>query len=468
MLAFATEFPIERTRTTTDFFSAVQSWVLRSPHTGLTEADLAGLPTSGEWSGGRGNESIGSVQVVGSTSESAAIRYGRRDDGLEWLTTVVFSRTGADSWVGIRVSCESTHPAVRLPAAKKPILVRVLLDALGGSSDGTLRVSDTPLRLENTDIDIAARLIAGDSGCRLPIVFVSAAFNGGYIVDVDRLARDLAGMAHVVVEPNRHFSLRLKIEVESENVYGGTIGVYWPDGGGRRSFFIRTRFESSEAVSRALFDEIRTALTNRRAFDRCTRAFVKELASRNEIEKLKTSGSQEVEKYVQTFDIELAAKEERLKDAEAEIARLHTERRIYEARLAAGTGAVLRASGEQDLYPNEVLGIIIDALADARTRVAPDSRRQHVLDAVLQANPAPSNEAATLRERLKQALRASRSLDAKTRRELEAIGFTITEEGKHYKLLFQGDDRYTFPLAKSGSDHRGGLNAVSDIGRLLF
>ncbi|GMU46359.1 MAG: hypothetical protein AMXMBFR26_11410 [Porticoccaceae bacterium] len=54
------------------------------------------------------------------------------------------------------------------------------------------------------------------------------------------------------------------------------------------------------------------------------------------------------------------------------------------------------------------------------------------------------------------------------RRGLEEMGFSITEEGKHYKLTFQDDDRYTFTLPKSGSDHRGGLNAASDIGRLLF
>jgi hypothetical protein len=48
------------------------------------------------------------------------------------------------------------------------------------------------------------------------------------------------------------------------------------------------------------------------------------------------------------------------------------------------------------------------------------------------------------------------------------MGFAISDEGKHYKLVFQGDDRYSFSLAKSGSDHRGGLNAASDISRLLF
>lgn len=427
-----------------------------------------GLRAPGESRIQKGNESVDTLQVSAADEDATAIRYTRRDDGLEWLTTVVFSRTASDSWVGIRVSCESSHPAVRLPPAKKPVLVRTLLNDLGGASDGAIRVGGFPLRLDNTDIDVAARLIAGKADCRLPIVYLSAGFQGDYIVDGDHLAHELAGMAHVVVEPNRQFSLRLKIEVDSENVYGGTVGVYWPDGGGRRSFFIGREFESPDEVARAIFDEIRTALTNRRAFDRCTWAFVQESASRQAIQALRAAGSQEVEKYIETFDKELVAKTQRLENANKEITRLQMELRIYEARLAAGTGSLLRTGSEQDLYANEVLGIVRDAVADAKSRVPTGSRRQHVLTAVLQANPASEDIAGSMRDRLKQLLRGSKGMDAKIRRGLEEMGFSITEEGKHYKLAFQGDDRYLFTLPKSGSDHRGGLNAASDIGRLLF
>lgn len=468
MLSFATEFPIEHARGSADFLRAIQAWVIGSPHTRLTQDDFAEFHTSNEARVQKGIESLETLRVSAADEDAAGIRYTRRDDGLEWVTTIVFSRTSAGSWVGIRVSCESSHPAVRLPPAKKPVVVRTLLQNLGGAADGALRVDGSPFRLDNTDIDLAARLIRGTSGCRLPIVYVSAGFHGNYIVDSARLASDLAGMAHVVVEPNRPFSVRLKIEVDSENVYGGTVGVYWPDGAGRRSFFIGREFESSEQLARAIIEEIQTALTNRRAFERCTWAFVQTAASRQAIHALRATGSQEVEKYVETFDRELAAKASQLEDSEKEIQRLRAELRKYEARLPAGTGSLLRACSEQDLYLNEVFGIVREALQDASTRVAADSRRQHVLAAILAANPEGEEVAASMREKLKELLRGSRGVDAKIRRGLEEMGFSIAEEGKHYKIVFQGDDRYTFTLPKSGSDHRGGLNAASDIGRLLF
>lgn len=468
MLSFITEFPIDHSRDTSAFLWTIRKWILGSPHTCLKEDDFTELVSAGPARIQKANEGVEALGVVADSDHAAGVRYTRRDADLEWITTVVFSRTARDSWVGIRVSCESNHPAVRLPPAKKPVLVRTLLKELGGGADGEIRVGGSPLRLADADIELAGRLIVGKAGCRLPIVYVSAGFQGNYIVDADRLANDLSGMAHVVVEPNRPFSLRLQIEVDSENVYGGTVGIYWPDGGGRRSFFIGREFESPTEVANAIFDEVRSALVNRRGLDRCTWASIQEAVSRQAIQALRASGSQEVEKYIETFDTETKAKDERLKEAEREIERLKAELRIYEARLSAKTGGLLRAGSEQDLYPNEVLSILRLALEDAVSHVPQDSRRQHVLTAILDANPVGDDVAGHMREKLKDLLKGSRGMDAKIRRGLDEMGFSIAEDGKHYKLVFRDDDRYTFTLPRSGSDHRGGLNAASDIGRLLF
>ena len=115
-----------------------------------------------------------------------------------------------------------------------------------------------------------------------------------------------------------------------------------------------------------------------------------------------------------------------------------------------------------------MLGILRRALADAATRVPEDSRRLHVINSILEANHLGEDLSDTMKERLKDLLKGARGLNAKIRRELQDMGFSVTEEGKHNKLVFQGDDRYTFTFAKTASDHRGGMNSASDIGRLLF
>lgn len=468
MLSFATEFPVDPDRTTADFLQAMVTWISGSPHTGLSAEVLRDMQEKDEAHVGNGNEGVQSLVTNSPDIDLAGLRYSRRDDDLEWMTTVVFSRKSSDAWVGIRVECESQHAAARLPSAKKPVVVRTVLESLGGAADGPLQIRGKAHALANTDIDLAAKLIRGEAGCRLPIVYVSARFQGGYILDVDRLAADVSGMAHVVVEPNRPFSVRLQLEVDSENVYGGTIGIYWPEGGGRRAFFLGGDYSTPGLLAGAIKDEVRTALLNRRPIARCTWAYVRETASRQAIQSLKASGSRAIDEYAEQFDQEIEAKNQRLEDAEREIQRLRNELRVHEARAGTTSGGLLRLGRERDLYPNEILGILLDAIEDAATRVPQDSRRQHVLSSTLEANRLKEDPLESRREQLKTLLRGARTIDGKMRREFEGIGFSISEDGKHFKLVFQGDDRYTYTLPKSGSDWRGGLNAASDIARLLF
>lgn len=147
-------------------------------------------------------------------------------------------------------------------------------------------------------------------------------------MNVDSLAEALAGMAHAVVEPNRPFSVRLMSEVNSQNVYGGAIGVYWPDGGGRRSFFLQHESESPSEMERAVVEEVRSALVNRRPLAKVTWSAVQELISRRTFAALRDQGSTEVQRYVDEFDKELKSKQEELEDAEREIARLEASKKV--------------------------------------------------------------------------------------------------------------------------------------------
>lgn len=466
MLSFATEFPVEATQTSVDFLAAVREWLLGSPHTMFEASDLSEMEAKDEFSSKKSNELIETLKYQATGNDMAAIRYTKLDRGLEWVSTVVFSR-GQPSWIGIRTSCESQHPAAKLPIARKPVFVRTFLTRLGGGVDGEIKVSATPIRLANSDIPLATRCVAGQAGCRLPLVYVSARFQGGHILDVDSLAEALAGMAHVLVEPNRAFSVRLMSEVNSQNVYGGAIGVYWPEGGGRRSFFLHHESDTSPEMERAVVEEIRSALVNRRPLSRVTWSAVQEHISRRTFAALREQGSAEVNRYADEFDKEIKSKQEELVDAEREISRLEAEIRKYQAQNPMQSGLLLQTSPEQDLYAGELLGVVRDAIADAVTRVTEDSRRQHILYSIVNSNP-PTGEAEAMRNRLKELLRDFRSMDGKVKGALENMGFDISEEGKHYKIVFQGDDRYTFTMPKSGSDHRGGLNLAGDISRLLF
>lgn len=467
MLSFATEFPVGGVCQSVDFIDSIKRWILGSPHFLFSAADFSTMPAIGDWETRKGDQRIEAVLTSSTDEESTAIRTTTTADNLEWVTTIVFSRRDADGWVGIRTSVESNHPTVRLPLARKPIIVRTLLDRFSGALDGELPIKQEPHILSENDVSLAARLIDGQAGYRLPVVYVSCGFAGNYIVDAGSLAHDLGGMAHVIVEPSRLFSRRLQAEVKSENVYGGTVGVYWPSGAGRRSFFLGKGIETGPDLKRAIVDDIRTALLNRRPLLRCTWSAVQETASAAIYASLKASGSGELQKYVEAFDAEMKARAEQLDDAEQEINRLQREVRRYESQLSSNAGITLNTGSEQDFHAGELAEIVMAAVSESADRVQPDSRKEHVLRAIIESNVFGTSTTAQ-REELKRLLRDYKSMDRVTRTGLEAMGFSISEEGKHYKLLYYDDDRYTFTLAKSGSDHRGGLNAASDIGKRLF
>jgi hypothetical protein len=471
MLSFATEFAVDGEKSPSEFLGAIRVWLLGSRHTSFVESELSEIESTSQWSLKKSIERLDVIQHHSASTEVAGVRYTRQEQrGLEWTTTVSFLKGHPSSWVGVRITVESQRPSTRLPAAKKPVLVRTIINSLGGGCDGDLVVRSTPHLLANSDVDLAARAIAGKAGCRMPVVYVSARFHGGHDVPIDELARNLCGMAHVLVEPNRPFSYRLMEEVAEQNVYGGTVGIYWPDAAGRRSFFIGDDCQSPEDLLRAVEDEVRTALTNRRPMRNLSWAAVQEYNAQRALDELRSQSSPGLDEYINTFDEERKAAAERRELDDQEIRRLNAlvqSMRRVETHGDTVTGLALRTANEQDLYPGELRGIVMDALRESIDRVAPESRRQHVLRSIVKGN-AWEDKAEQLRREIKELFKDYRRLDARVRGALQRLGFEIFEDGKHYKILFQGDDRYTFTLPKSGSDHRGGKNLASDIGRLLF
>lgn len=467
MLNFATEFPVDFDCTSTEFIAVVKNWLIGSPFTSLVEGDLDGMFPDREFEVARGGQRIRSLGVATDNEEIVAVRNVVIEGELEWDTAVVYSKTATDAWVGIRTSRDSLQPAARLPTAKKPLIVRAILDRLGGDVDGSIRVSTDAVRLTETNIALAANLILSDAACHLPVVYVSRGFDGSLALDVDGLATDVAGMAHVVVEPSRQFSRRLQSQAASQNVYGGTVGIYWPNATGRRAFFSSRQFENPGELRSAIVEEIRAALLNRRVLFRCTWEAAEAAARRASYAELRSSGSNELSDYISTFDAEIKAKDARLVEAEAEIARLGREVMRHQSAASPATGINIRLGIEQDFYTGEILEVVLDALVESRKRAPEGSRLEHILTSITGANPNTELRKAK-REELKSILRDYRNLDAVTRAGLESLGFTITEDGKHHKLLYEEDDRYTFALSKSASDHRTGLNMASDIAKRVY
>lgn len=467
MITFSTEFPLDPKNKAEDVLRLACEWLAGSPHTSLPDDAFDALPTDDAREVRAGNETAVFAVVSGSDSTIAGLQYRRLETELEWVTSIVARRDDKETLFSLQVSCEALGTAVRLPAPKKPYFIKQALASLGGGSDGEIPVGDRPFVLGEEDIPVAAALIKGEAKNRLPIVYVSVDFRDQLAVDPSELAAFVSGLAHVVVEPSRSFSAALRSVVDGRNVYGGTLGVYWPQSSARRTYYLDRYGRDPRALQRAISDDLRVALANRRLSGTCTWFHLQEQLSKQRVERLRKSGSASVEDFVAAFDDEIKAKDQRLADADEEIKRLNADLRRASASAGSSSAGLLKLGKEHDLWPGEIRDLVVSVLSDSLRNLKDGSRKQHLVLDLLEANPegtsAPSMEA-----EIKASLKAYRSMDAKTRSTLVGLGFSISEDGKHYKATFRGDSRYMFTLPKTSSDHRAGKNVASDITSTLF
>lgn len=469
MLKFATEFPVSSQNSVTDFLNSAKTWVLRSPHTEFTSSDLDELEIQEEKTYRNQHEAIEVISVVTGSSEHAAFRYIKVNpqDKSEWHTTIACHKEEGEMLVSVKVANLISGFQVNGDPFKQPRVISQLLSDLGGGKDGEVFVSESPLYLEHNkdQIFLAGRCMNRKSGLTLPVVYLSsrsASSRHRYSINPNSLAKALSGCAHVLVEPNRSFSNRLMYEVDFKNTYGGVVGVYWPEGSLHLEFDLDRCYTSQSEMKNEIVSQVQDVLLKKRINPKCTWAYVKELQSKKKIEALKSSDNSSLEDYILAFDDELDAKDSRIKEAEREILRLRAEVETYQSKLKRVDGIHISTGDEQDLYPDETIGVILACLSEAKMNVHKNSRREHIIEAILCSNTA-QDSAAEIKNVLKSLLSSYRTMNSRLQAELQNNGFSVAQDGKHIRIIYRGDERYAFTMPKTGSDNRGGKNLVSDI-----
>lgn len=467
MLRFSASFPIETETTPQAVLSLMRKWVTGSPHYGWTEADLETNSGSGtiEKIQKYGQEVRLGVLDAGD-DQIAALRHSWEDGSRNWVTeaTAVFSE-GRCPLFTARVYCTTTIAGAETPIARRPHIIPLLLREIGGGNDGPLEVLDTPHRLEGDQGALAADLVLGKADVILPCLYLSVTNATKLYVDPDDLSRDLAGIAHVIVEPSREFSFQLRDATNGRNAFGGAVGVYWSQGRGLPARYLPQQFRPGQLESSVVAD-ITRIWREQRPLPGTNWAAIEQAEASARLEALKRDKSDSVEEWEEAFAEDQKAKDNALTEANSEIDRLRAE--IAAMQSSPGSGGQLLASGnERALFHGELQEIIVSALKAQRANAMDESRTAHVLDDLLEANPVGERRSEFARV-VKDALSTAKEIGNREIGELQRIDFSVTGEGKHYKAVFESDPRYTFTLPKTSSDHRAGKNLVSEITKKLF
>jgi hypothetical protein len=141
--------------------------------------------------------------------------------------------------------------------------------------------------------------------------------------------------------------------------------------------------------------------------------------------------------------------------------------RTLQSQAFAQGSILLNAGEETDFFEGEIKNVILSSIKSTLINTKENSRSHHILTSLLSNNQS-TMETETRSQNLRKALNDYRSMDRNTSRQLKNLGFELSEEGKHWKLIYNGDSRYTYILPKTGSDYRGSLNAISDINNIIF
>jgi hypothetical protein len=376
--------------------------------------------------------------------------------------------------IRFRTQCLAKHPGAFLETPKKPYIVKALLKELWGGLDGEIDVCDEPLWLDDNDEDLALaeRVISGTASSRLPIVYASATGHEHWLLTVDelmKLAYDLGGVAHVVVEPNRSFSMRLRDASEGRNVYNGALGIAMPQHGFIRRLFLGPQFENPFD----LVEGVRAAALRLRSFMPSVGwdwTDLQEHVLRSQRASLRSSLSQrDADQLVDDFSSQLSEQQDEIRRLKKQISS-QAVTDIEKEELVSSADDIFRRLGKE-IYEGEIVDRIRLATSSALSAAEAngiDTRTASVWKLIVERMP----RSAGLDELLADLGRATKD-PKRMADELTALlcrhGYRSKSDNKHIRL--EPDDGYeglqNITISKTPSDPRGLMNQRKQIERTL-
>lgn len=410
--------------------------------------------------------------------EAVGFRHDLPDNqGRIWRTEAVLKRGSADSdqdLVRFRTQCIAGRPGAFLETPKKPFLIKALLKNGWGGYDGEIEVCDEPLWLEDNDDDVnlANLILSGKCSKSLPIIYISAIVDGEWLLteeEIKKLAYDLGGIAHVVVEPNRHFSFKLRDQCNGRNLYGGTIGIALPFHGFIRRFFLGRNFvnanELAGGVRNSVFDLRVNMPTSGWDWTDFQEQILKNQRAAFRGSLSKTDADQLLDDFTKQLE-DIQEENRQLKDQLSQISAMS----LADEERNFTTDSILQNVGKE-IYPGELADRIryaAETALDVAELKGIDERSIAIWRRLVQhISRSPALD--ELIQKLSRATKDPKRVAAEVSGLLERHGYRAKSENKHIRLEpqagFVGLNNITLP--KTPSENRGLMNLRKQIERTL-
>ena len=476
MILFLTTLDIGEFVTQEDFIKLVLEWNAGSRY---EENIVKGIEWCGERTVRYGDSKLWLEFVEYAEREILAVRHEKiTADGVVWDSDFVMNF--GTHRLTIQLDRTYSEEALVMGAYfSTPHFITLLIEKGFLAKDRDLPVLRTPIAVTDADLDMCKRAFTEDNGYRLPVVFVSRTAEDKFPLSITWLASRLKGAAHVLVEESAESCAEIRKFFKMGNEPFGAVRIYYPLGTVRHKKF---RFRSATGNEDVRLEKVIRHVIQYGIAQRverfCTWNGVNgavlnnqldhQIAVRKNAETEKLRAEAEKDEVYETFSEDLQALQERVTELMKANEALQYENQGLRAKYASSDAVPLLYFGdEEEFYEGEIRDMVLGALDEALAATEKATRKGDILEDVLENN-VYQHLSDERKQKVKALFKGYKSLTGAMRQELMALGFEITEAGKHYKLTYGGDARYMVTMAKTPSDNRSGINNAALISKKML
>ena len=353
-----------------------------------------------------------------------------------------------------------------------PRIVRTIFwEELGGDDNGIL-TDDKPFIIRKNHIDFASDFLLNKKEHLNPIVYVSVSDRGVPDLNCDFVARELAGQAHVFVENSPLISDYIKERVmgEKPDVYfptNGEVEILLPNG---ESQIMRSKKTSN--FDYTIINSVRRMMA---AVDVPSDFDILKIKHKHIMSKLADGVDKDVyeacEQIISEKDAEISSLRKELNDTKSQLHTLSYKAEGLRSNLSKletseDNKSVSLSINGSEMYQGEIVNVILKVLRKEYDLMKDDanlsgSRKFDVLGDVLEHN-FPPDTGAELADVIKSAFNDG-ALTKHGIGSLRSAGFVVEKGNKHYKIYFDGFEKYSASISTTPSDVRGSKNFVTDF-----
>ena len=497
MLLFSTILDIEKTLTKDKFIKLVLKWNQGSPHESNV---IKGINWKGERNIRYGDQNLWIAIEEYRNKNIIAVRFEKTEqDGAVWDTDYVMNFE--EMKMSIRLDRSYLEEALIIDSKfSTPHFITLLIEQGYVKKDGLLDVLKKPIFIDNNNIQLLTDIINGKTMYKLPVVYISKTFYDDDPVNIGLLASKLKGVAHVLVQESNCTNSRLKELCNENNEYYGAIGVYFPTQAmGHRRYLYRHQTGNDNHLFEKVVREViqysnaqlieplytwqgvnNAVLRDRLFSQKEERAKVEEerrkalyelLQIKEDLDKTQEKmheraledAKAEADRILESFEEDMRKLQDQVEQLSHTNDVLTRENCALRSKIdSVNKVPIIFLGDEEEFYSGEIKEMILDAIFNALKSIPSKTRRYDVLCDILEKNM--YEKIYDEKEKIvKKLFNDYRKMSGVMKRELEDLGIEITEEGKHYRLTYYGDDRYATTIAKTGSDWREGKNIAAVV-----